>query len=959
MYKNSDDSTRWPSLFVRWSKKETLGAGFKSLAVPYCPCLSYQIMTQMRYFSFVFFLLLSGGLLAQSAANLPDGITFDTQVEGISQYTLDNGLKVLLFPDPSKPTITVNVTYLVGSRHEGYGETGMAHLLEHMVFKGTPNHPNIPQELTAHGASPNGTTWLDRTNYFETFSATDENLAWALDMEADRMVNSYVKKEDLDSEMTVVRNEFERGENSPIRILWQRMVSTAYSWHNYGNSTIGARADLENVPIDRLQAFYKKYYQPDNAVLLVAGKIEPEKTLNMIAETFGKLERPTRKLIPTYTKEPTQDGERFVELRRTGDVQVVGAVYHMPPGTHSDYPAAAVLDELLTSQPGGRLYKAMVEPKLASSVFSFTPALREGGNMIIMAEVREERSLDSARTAMLMALDNFKQNPPSPEEVERARKRILKNLELGFNNSDRIGREMSEYIAQGDWRLYFLFRDNVEKVTPEDVITVAEKYLVPSNRTVGVFIPTDKPLRAEIPDAPDVMSLVKDYKGREAVAEGEAFDPAPKNIDLRTAKGEMPGGMETAFLAKKTRGNTVAGQVTLRFGDANSLKGKSTAASMVGGLLNKGVEGMDRQRIEDRLDELKARVRVRGGDRSATVSFETERENVPEVLELITKMLRTPTFPQEEFEKMKESRLASLEGNLSEPMALAQQKLQRTMRSYPKDDVRYTKTFEEQIADVKAVSMEDVKKFYQDFYGAQDATVSIVGDFDEKKAEAILSEGLDGWKAKMPYKRIGDKYRPTKAVNENIETPDKANAVFFAGVALPINQDHPDYAALVMGNQMMGGGFLNSRLATRIRQEEGLSYGVGSFMSADPIDQDGMWGAYAIYAPENAAALEKAFQEEVEKVRTAGFTQEELDAAREGWLQDQNVSRSQDNRLVGTLNNNLYLDRDMAWTQQFEDKISKLTVKDVNAAMKKYVRPDQMVIIKAGDFARVGKDDKP
>ena len=188
-----------------------------------------------------------------------------TSVEGITEYALANGLRVLLFPDQTKQTITVNVTYLVGSRHEGYGETGMAHLLEHLLFKGTPKHPNIPQELTSHGARPNGTTWFDRTNYFETFQATDENLRWALDLEADRMVHSFIAKKDLDSEMTVVRNEFELGENDPASILEERVLSTAYLWHNYGNSTIGARADLENVPIERLQAFWRNYYQPDNA----------------------------------------------------------------------------------------------------------------------------------------------------------------------------------------------------------------------------------------------------------------------------------------------------------------------------------------------------------------------------------------------------------------------------------------------------------------------------------------------------------------------------------------------------------------------------------------------------------------------------------------------------------------------------------------------------------------------
>ncbi len=213
--------------------------------------------------------------------------TLVASVEGLTEYRLANGLRIVLFPDASKPTATVNITYLVGSRHEGYGETGMAHLLEHMVFKGTPRHRNIPQELTEHGARPNGSTWFDRTNYFETFSASDTNLIWALDLEADRMVNSFIARKDLESEFTVVRNEFESGENDPGSVLEERVLSTAFLWHNYGHSTIGARSDIEQVPIERLQAFYHRYYQPDNAVLFVAGKFDPAKTLRLIEQKFG------------------------------------------------------------------------------------------------------------------------------------------------------------------------------------------------------------------------------------------------------------------------------------------------------------------------------------------------------------------------------------------------------------------------------------------------------------------------------------------------------------------------------------------------------------------------------------------------------------------------------------------------------------------------------------------------
>jgi zinc protease len=490
-------------------------------------------------------------VLAQTApaqVKLPDGIQKITSVEGITEYQLSNGLKVLLFPDQTKQTTTVNITYLVGSKHENYGETGMAHLLEHLVFKGTPKHPNIPAELSAHGARPNGTTWTDRTNYFESFAATDANLEWALDLEADRMVNSFIAKKDLDSEFSVVRNEMESGENNPFRVLFQKILSVSYDWHNYGKSTIGARSDVENVPIDRLQAFYKKFYQPDNAVLLVAGKFDEAKTLNLIKEKFGVIPRPTRTLPPIYTTEPTQDGERLVTVRRVGDTQMLMVGYHTPPGAHPDAAAVEVFNNILTDEPSGRLYKSLVEAKKASSIFGLNFQFKEPGVLMFGAELDKANSLDAARETITQTVENAGKTPPTKEEVDRAKTAILKNIELSLNDPNLVGLEMSEFIALGDWRLFFLYRDRLQKVTADDVKRVADAYFKQSNRTVAQFVPTTNPDRAEIPNLKDaeILAMVKDYKGNAAVAQGEAFDPSPANVESRIKRTKI-GGLDGEF----------------------------------------------------------------------------------------------------------------------------------------------------------------------------------------------------------------------------------------------------------------------------------------------------------------------------------------------------------------------------------------------------------------------------
>lgn len=895
-------------------------------------------------------LLLSTVMIAQQAKK--SGPVRVTSVEGITEYKLDNGLRVLIFPDPSKATVTVNITYLVGSRMEGYGETGMAHLLEHMAFKGSKKHPNVPEELSSHGARPNGTTWYDRTNYFETFSATDENLKWALDLESDRMVNSFIAKKDLETEFSVVRNEFERGENNPSGVLEERIWSTAYLWHNYGKSTIGSKEDIEKVPIENLQAFYHKYYQPDNAVLTIAGKIDEAKTIALVNEYFGSIPKPTRVLQEPYTVEPVQDGERSVELRRVGDVQVFACGYHIPNGVHPDYAAIDVLNDVLTNEPSGRLYKALVETKKATSTYGYAMAMHDAGLTIYSADVLKEKSLNDARQAMLNVLDSLKFQPVTEEELSRAKTKLLTDIELMFNKSDRVGLTLSEFIAQGDWRLVFLYRDNVEKVTAEDVNRVAKTYFKSSNRTVGTFIPDPAPDRAVIPANPDVQALVKDYKGKAVMAAAEAFDPSPANIDSRTIKTDLKGGAKVAYLKKSTRGNSVNVNITLRIGTQATLQNKGTVSGFTASMLDKGTKNHTRKEINDEFDKLKAKVSVGGGGQSVTVSVETVKDKLIPVMQLVTEILRQPTFPADEFEKMKQERLASIDQNKSEPQSIAGNLLSRMLNKFDKSDFRYPMTFEEEAEAVKAVTIDDVKKFYADFYQSENATVGVVGDFDDASLTAELKNMLELWRAPNKYEHAVDPYWNVEPKTEKINTPDKANAMMMGGYNLELRDDDPDYPALIMGNYILGGGFLNSRLATRIRQKEGISYGVGSWLQADPLDKSGSFGSYAIYNPDNSERLIAAYKEELEKVVKDGFTEEELKNAISGYLQGQNVNRSQDGYLSGKLSGNLFLNRSMKWTEDLEKKVSTLSVDQVNASMKKWIKPDKISIVQAGDFNR-------
>lgn len=884
------------------------------------------------------------------------------EIEGITEYRLNNGCRVLLFPDQSKPEITVNMTIFVGSRHEGYGETGMAHLLEHLMFKGTPTNRDIPKSMKDRGATNfNGTTWYDRTNYYETLPASDENLEFAIGLEADRLVNSFISGTDLASEMTVVRNEFERGENSPRRVLSQRIMSNAFEWHNYGKSTIGNRADIERVPINRLKNFYSKFYRTDNIMLVVAGRFDVTKALTVIEKHFGALEAPQTAIEPTYTEEPVQDGERVVYLRRVGDVSMVGAGYHIPSASHPDSVAVEVLAQVLSMRPSGRLYKKLVETKLASSATASADSGHDPGMLLCFAEVPPEGDVDKTKDALLATVEEVGQSEISDEEVQRGVAELLKRRDDLMANTSRLAIELSEWAAYGDWRLFFVHRDQLEKVSTSEVKRVAQDYLMSSNRTVGLFIPTKDPVRARIPESPSVEKMVADYKGRAKVAEGEVFDTAPDSVEQRVTRGQLKSGLRFAFLPKKTKAEKVLLTLNLRFGDEKGLnQGRlNDACDVVAELMVRGTKQLSYQQIQDKLRDLKANLSSQSGTGEASFRMECRREDLVAALDVFRQILREPTFPAEEFELIRTQQLTRAEAQKSEPQSLAVEALMRKLMPYEPTDIRYYPTISEQIERLKALQIDDIQKLYTQFFNGQNGELVVVGDFDSAEIQPILEQIFVDWKSPNPYQRI-DMSARAKIASESvvIETPDKTNAVFFAGITLPMRDDHPEFEAMFVGNNILGGGALSNRLAVRVRQKEGLSYSVGSQFSAEPLDERATFMTFAIMNPTNRDRVQEAVSEEFARILESGVTGDELDKSKTGLIEQMRLSRGQDSSLAAILQKQLLTGRSMEFVKAREARIQGLTKEMVDKAIKTLVDRKQMITVTAGDFNGKPQADK-
>jgi zinc protease len=904
---------------------------------------------------FAIFLFLAAS--TASAAEPPARLSKETTAFGITQYRMDNGLRVLLFPDQSKPTVLVNITYLVGSRLEGYGETGMAHLLEHMLFKGTPTRPDVWKLLEDHGANFNGSTWWDRTNYYEELPASNENLDFALALEADRMVNSKIAGEDLAKEFSVVRNEFERSENQPDSVLEDEVMATAYRWHNYGKPTIGSRSDIERVPVENLRAFYKRYYQPDNAVLIIAGKFDDKHALDTVARTFGPLARPTRKLSPTWTVEPVQDGEREVTVRRSGDVPIVELAYHGVAGADPDKVAEDAIVDILTNKPSGRLYKALVEKGLASEVGGTAYPMAEPGVIIFSAKAAKGASMEKLRSIMTDTIEKLGASAISKDEVDRWRSGFFRDFDLILTETAKTGITLSEFAAMGDWRLLFLTRDRVKISTAEDIGRVAKSYLKRSNRTLGLFEPTKSPDRALLPTTPDVAAMLKDYKGAASTEAGEAFVATIDNIERRTTRKELPGGLKLALLPKKTKGGQVRLALTVRIGTADDLKGKVEASSLVPEMLLRGTRKHSFEQLKDKLDQLKAEVVFAHGHGSpstvnvAQVHVKTIRDNLPAVIDLVTEMLREPTFAKKEFEALRTEMLTHLEEQLADPMSNASVALMRRLLPFPADDVRYTPTLKETIERLHKVSAVELAALHKRLWGASSAQLSVVGDFDEAKVTEQITKTIAAWKSPKPYQRIPLPFQASKAGEDLIDTPDKEMAFVAAGQSLEARDDDPAYPALTMFNYMLGGS-PSSRLFMRLRQKEGLSYGAFSQLIAHPIEKSGFFFAGAIAAPANMDKAMASLLAEIGNMVRDGVDAKELEDAKKSYAKAWEGRIADDDFVLGELNQGLFLGRTLAYWSDLNAKIAKLTVADVNAAIKQFVDPSKLAEVRAGDLAK-------
>jgi zinc protease len=912
-------------------------------------------------------------LLSARKEGTPGGVGFVAEEEGVREFALPNGMKALLAENRVAPVATLLVLYRVGSRNEAVGYTGSTHLLEHMLFKGTPTfnkerRTQIAATLQRVGADFNATTWYDRTNYFETVPS--DALELAVHLEADRMRNSFIADEDRRSEMTVVRNELERGQNEPTMVLDEAVYAAAFREHPYHHPTIGWRSDVENVPTARLKEFYDTFYHPNNATVIVVGDFEESGALGLIQKYFGALPASASPIPEVYTEEPKQEGERRLVVRRSGELPLVQVAFRTPaalgqdavlsnaelarraaspPASNDIYPLA-VLSALLANGVTSRLYQALVETGLAVSVDARVDQFRDPGLFSVYATAAPD--VEAARVEEVMHGELARASEElKDDEVEKAKRQIAAQVAYERDGTHNVAVQMSEAEAVADWRFFNSYARNVARVTTEDVRRAAAVYFKEDSRTVGHFIPKSEG-SSGAGGANGSGSLKRALRphGFKFHHEPRAQTPggaASAGLASRVAREELSSG--AALLVLESRATpTVSVRGSLRAGSYFEPKEKPGLARITAEMLKRGTRRRGKLELAGALEQVGADVEFDADAFAVRVSARSLAQDFPALVSTLAEMLREPSFPEDELEKLKQQTVAAIREQQTDTRWRAYERLTQTL--FDESNPFYTHAGERLVESVNSITAEDVRGFYEKFYGGRSLILAAAGDVRASDALGVMRGAFEGFEGPESVDvSVSDPAPAGGSRREFVIVKDKASVDVFLGSAAPLRRDAADYYAAVLANRALGESTLSSRLGLQVRDAEGLTYGIASRFRA-PTLAAGPWYIAVSVNPQN---VERAIESSLKVLREYvehGIRAEELEDEKSSAVGSFKVSLSTNAGLASALWNAEFHRLGLDYVERYPQLIRAVTAEEVNAAIRKYFRPDHLTVVIAGDL---------
>lgn len=880
-----------------------------------------------------------------AAPAVPALHTVATQAGPVQEVILPNGLKVLLKENHAAPVVTWIVAYKVGSRNEPVGATGSAHLLEHMMFKGTKTlgKGQVARLLERNGAEYNAFTDNDLTGYYETYSS--DRLELGLMTESARMRDALILDSERQSEMTVVRNEMERGESEPGSLLWEEVTTTAFKSHPYHHPVIGWRADVENVASSQLKKYYDAYYQPNNAVAVLVGDFNSKDAVALIQKYFGRFPKgPVQPAV--YTQEEPQQGERRVTIHRRGETNLLQLAYHIPAATHPDIPALMVLDTVLSSGVTSRLYQAIVEKEIANSAWSNVSTNRDPSLFRVGATLKPGSQHADVEKALESELDKVKNEPISKDELEKAKAQAQAGMIFQNEGTQGMAFQMAYWEAMGGWKHGFDVMDALQKVSAADVQRVARTYLNTDNRTVGWYVAT--------PDGPIPPQPKNAGNGKAAASTGKAQQPAMYPFEekpfhahklIQPVRKVLANGMTVLVLPNESS-QTVAISGFVKAGSLVDPANEQGLASAVASMLDNGTAKRTKLQLASDLERHSASVGFSGGTLSTSISGSMLAKDLDLGLTALAEELREPSFPESELAKLKHRWVDSIKQDEDDPGTRAARAFNHAV--YPKGHPYYDLDPAEAIADIERIGVDDLKRFHSRYYGPNNTTIVVVGKVKPDVVIAKLEKLFDGWQpadkvtAAIPDVPAG---KPQQVV---VPMMDKTNVEIMFGHAEAIKRKDPAYYAFALANDVLGGNTLTGRLGVKLRDEMGLTYGVYSSFSAGM--GAGTWKADITVNPANTQTAVKALKGEVERFLKGGLTQQELAFAKSSFIGSQAHGLSTNGGMASSLSNIEFYGLGLDYWSRYPGIIQGVTLEQANAAARKLIAPDKANVVIVGPY---------
>ena len=860
----------------------------------------------------------------------------DAQASGFSSYVLPNGFKIILVPYPSAANARVELLIKTGSKQEGYGETGMAHLLEHMLFKRAGKRANLKSDLTALGARWNGTTSAERTNYFETLAAEPAKIDEAIRIEADRFIRAGFTKEDLASEMSVVRNELERNDSDPGSLVMRALQRQSYFWHGYSRPTIGARSDIEDAPFSALQAFHKKHYRPDNAALIVSGNFDPQRVLKLASQLFSEARNPATPKVGNWTREETRAITNRSELALAAGKTMAASAWKLPGAKDRQTYALDLATSAICDDDWGSLRKDLVlERKIATSVSCGTQIQADYSLLVSFATAGKEADAEALSQALRNHIETAAANGISQEQLERARVAELNAYERLENIHESLARYLSQAEVAGDWRLYFWQRDIAKALTLDEANAALKKWTVAVNRSDVLLRHADGIVAPELPKFVDAKELVAGKDWPAIVMHADPIPTSAGELAKATIKVPLDGSqIKAALISRQTQGSRAWLVLGNDYGNESTLAVRRTACSMADRLMALGGAGLSRDQLSEKLEALQAKWSLDLGG----ISIEAPRQNIDEVLDILLAVWTSPALPAEEFERIKAGSIARLEAALKDPVAVAASAANLRFNNYPAQHPYQPRSLDQQLAESKAVTYADATTCVADFAGIAQIRLGMVGAFSPQDVQSVWSKIAKLPKAKIPYERVKDIEAPLTVDTTPIYVamPEKPNAVIAGSTLLRITDESPDFPALRIAMKVLGGD-ADSRIWKRLREREGLAYSAGANLAGSHFEPRSRVSIQASAASDKADAALNNLKSELASALKDGFSEQEVERAKAAWMQERKTSLRDEKSFAGNLAEGLYTGLDYAWLAQYDEKIARLSAQEVTLALRKYL----------------------